>query len=265
MQTLAIPLPSQVICELVGVPPALRADVLRLSRLMAAFVADLHAQVEVARRAQHSAKELHLLLRDVFLRCRACPGDDLISELAPLVRRDSSEEEDLLAQCMILLVTGHETTSGLLANCLLSLLTHRAQWRLLQREPSLVDQAVEETLRYESPAQYVTRVATEDLRLHGQSVQRGQPLVLLLGSANRDTSHFKEPDRFDITRQDNRHLAFGHGVHHCLGAHLARMEARIALATFLRCFPNAQLDREVSWMEHLGLRAPRELFLRVHG
>src|SRR5215469_3529883 len=145
-------------------------------------------------------------------------------------------------------LAGHETTANLIGNGVLALMRHPAELERLRQDPSLVESAVEEMLRYESPVQRVSRITTEDVVVGGHTIPAGSLVPALLGAANRDPDHFAEPDRFDVTRRDNRHLAFGSGIHFCLGAPLARLEGEIVFASLLRRFPNLTLDtRNVAW------------------
>jgi cytochrome P450 len=160
----------------------------------------------------------------------------------------------------MLLFGGHETTTFFLANAVLALLEHPAPAARLRHEPALIDRAVEELLRYNSPTQASFRRAAVDLELHGQHISRGEHVLLLLGSANRDPARFDEPDRLDLGRPDNRHLAFSVGPHFCLGAALARLEGQVALQTLLRRFPTLRLETStIEWKPNVFLRGPRTL------
>lgn len=196
---------------------------------------------------------------------RAEPRDDLISALA--AARDGDDrlsEEELIGMCQLLLIAGHETTVNLLGNGLYLLLSHREQWELLLRHPELLESAVEEMLRYESPVQRATaRFAAVPVEIAGQTVPNGQQVSAVIAAANRDPAHFAEPDRFDITRQPNHHLAFGRGIHFCLGAPLARAEARIAFGQLLAGFPTLELVSDVpQWSGNTFLRGLRALPVR---
>ena len=157
-------------------------------------------------------------------------------------------EEELDANVMLLLAAGHETTTNLIGNGLLALLQHPDQLQKLRDDPAaLVERAVEELLRYNSSIQGTVRLATEDLELGGKQIRAGQFVVLLLGAANRDPAQFSDPDRLDVTRDEDRHLAFGLGIHFCLGAPLAWLEAQIAFAGLLQRFPRLQLAGGAEW------------------
>ena len=153
-------------------------------------------------------------------------------------------EEELLATCVLLLFAGHETTTNLIANGVLALLEHPDQLERLQHDAALLPSAIEELIRYDGPVQATARCATVNLELHGSSIQPGEFLLLVLGAANRDPDQFPNPDRLDVGRRDNRHLGFGHGIHFCLGAPLARLEGQLALGALLQRFPRLRLGDE---------------------
>jgi cytochrome P450 len=196
---------------------------------------------------------------------RGEPKDDLISALLAAHEQDDSlSEQELLATLILLLVAGNETTTNLIGNGMLALLRNRDQLELLRDDASLAESAVEELLRFDSPVQGTGRVATEDIEVGGVTVEQGRVAFLLLGAANRDPAVFAEPDRLDITRKENRHVAFGFGIHFCLGAPLARMEAQVALPALLERFPNIELaDEAPEWNAGLILRGLKKLGVAV--
>jgi len=191
---------------------------------------------------------------------------DLVSALAAVEEQgESLSEADLLSLCMLLLAAGHETTTSLLGNAVLALLRHPDERRRLVGDPSLMRRAVEEVLRYDSPIQATDRVATADCEIGGHAIRKGQLVGLILGAANRDPEQFDAPERFDVGREKNDHLAFGHGTHFCLGASLARAEAQIALAALLQRFPCFDGDPEPAARKRsLVLRGPTVLPLRLY-
>ncbi|NUT39078.1 MAG: cytochrome P450 [Thermoactinospora sp.] len=240
----AFPLPIIVICELLGVAHADRDDFRTWTGdlLQPAMDDDVKARQAVANAS----------LRDYFTRTiaerRADPADDLVSALATA---GELTDQELLSTLVLLLIAGHETTVNLIGNGMLALLRNPGQLALLRERPELMPRAVEEFLRYDAPVERATfRFAVEDLDLAGTHVPKGSFVHVSLGAAARDPEAFPEPDRLDLTREDNRHLSFGHGVHFCLGAPLARLEGRIAFETLLRHRPHIELDvpdEELSW------------------
>jgi len=211
-----------------------------------------------------SLNEFRAYLRDLIVQRRAAPGDDLITGLIQVTGEgDHLSEEEMLGLCMLLLFAGHETTTNLIGNGLLALLRHPDQLALLRQDPTLIGGAVEELLRYDSPVQGTPRIVTEEMTLGETVVQPGQTLLLLYGAANRDPERFPDPDRLDITRRDNKHLAFVHGAHFCLGAALARMEAQIALGTLLGRAPDLRMAcEEVEWRPNALMRGLKALPVR---
>ncbi len=187
--------------------------------------------------------------------------DDLLSALiAAEERGDVLNEQELLATCMLLLAAGNETTTNLIGNGMLALLRNEDQLDKLLGDPSLTESAVEEMLRYDGPVQATARVADADLEIDGHEIKQGQMIFVLLGAANRDPAAFPDPDRFDITRDDNKHVAFGNGLHSCLGAPLARTEARIAFLSLFERFGKPRLaEDDVVWNANFILRGLKRL------
>jgi cytochrome P450 len=240
---LAYPLPVTVIAEMLGVPPE---DWPRFRGWSRALVANLDplsgrdaAQVATALQARQA---LGRYLSGIIDRRRLEPGEDLISGLLAVEETgDVLTQAELVVMANLLLVAGHETTVNLITNGTLALLQHGQQLALLREQPELIQPAVEELLRWDSPVQLTARVAMEELDLAGHRVRRGESVLALLGAANRDPDQFAEPDRVDITRTPNPHLSFGRGIHFCLGAPLARLEAQIAIAGLVARFPRLRL------------------------
>ena len=251
----ALPLPATVIAELLGVPAEDHARFHRWSNRLVSISSGRDML-----RALPAAHSFVGYLRKLVEGRRAAPQDDLITALIRAEEAgDKLSEDELLAMAFLLLVAGHETTVNLIASGTLALLEHPEQAERLRRDPSLVKPAVEELLRYTSPVEMATeRYAREDTEIVGTTIPRGELVLAVLGSANRDEGHFEDPDALDLARDPNRHLAFGRGgVHHCLGAPLARMEGQIALTALLRRFPGVRLA-----MTPETLRWRRGLFLR---
>jgi cytochrome P450 len=254
----AYPLPATVVAELLGVPLAERDAFKERSDAIAEGFNWTETSVRAAHRAQ---LELTDYITRLAAEKRRQPGDDLVSALlATGSGSDKLTEEELVATCVMLLFGGHETTTFFLANAVLALLEHPEQAARLRCEPALIDSAVEELLRYNSPTQASFRRAAVDLEVHSHHISRGEHVLLLLGSANRDPARFEEPDRLDLGRPDNRHLAFSVGPHFCLGAALARLEGQVGLQTLLRRFPTLLLETSsIEWKPNVFLRGPRAL------
>jgi cytochrome P450 len=257
----AFPLPAIVIAEMLGLPPEDREQFKQWSNDVMAFLGTGRSRVDVARRAQQGVYALKDYLRGIFRQRRQLPREDLISALLVVEEEgDRLSEEEMFGMCVFLLVAGHETTLALIGNGMLALLRNPEQKQMLQENPGLIDSAVEEFLRYDSPIQHQTRVAREDFELEGQRILRGDRVLPMLGAANRDPAQFADPDRLDIRRQPNPHLAFGYGIHFCLGAPLARLEGQIAIHTILRRLPRMQLtDGNLRWRVHTSMRHPELL------
>jgi cytochrome P450 PksS len=251
----ALPLPATVIAELLGVPAQDHARFHRWSNRLVSV-----SSKRDMLRAVPAALAFVRYLRKLIERRRGDPRDDLISALIRAEEAgDRLSEDELLAMAFLLLVAGHETTVNLIASGVLALLEHPEHADALRKNPSLAKPAVEELLRYASPVEMATeRYPRGDAEIGGVSIPRGELVLAVLGSANRDERHFEDPDVLDLTRDPNRHLAFGRGgVHHCLGAPLARMEGQIALNALLERFREARLA-----MAPESLRWRRGVFLR---
>lgn len=256
----AFPLPIVVIAEMLGIPAADRD---RFRAWSDAFVTPSLTEAEW-RQAERLLNEFTDYLGEIFAARRKAPRNDLITALIQAEEAgDQLSEEELYSMVVLLIVAGHETTVNLIGNGTLALLRHPDQLALLKADPTLMPNAVEELLRYDGPVERATlRFAAEDLKLGGQPIRRGEALVVVLGSANRDAAQFNQPDTLDVTRDNSRHLAFGYGVHYCVGAPLARLEGRIALTTLLRRLPNLRLAapvEELTWRFNPILRGMNHL------
>src|SRR5215217_5886306 len=254
----ALPLPATVIAELLGVPAEDHAKFHRWSNRLVS-VSSKHDML----RAMPAALAFVRYLSKLIESRRTIPQDDLITALIRAEEAgDKLSEDELLAMAFLLLVAGHETTVNLIASGTLALLEHPEQATALRDDPSLGKPAVEELLRYTSPVEMATeRYPREDAEIRGTRIPRGELVLAAIGSANRDELHFEDPDALDIARDPNRHLAFGRGgVHHCLGAPLARMEGQIAIGAFVRRFPRARLaPGSLRWRRGLFLRGLERL------
>jgi cytochrome P450 len=260
----AYPLPIAVMCELLAIPEEDVAGFRRWSRDLAGVV-DIPADLGVIARGAKAGEWFIDYFHDLIPKRRANPGDDLLSELiAAEDAGDRLSHEELLATCVQLVFAGHETTQNLISNGLLALLQQREEFARLRDDPSLVRTAIEELLRFDSPAQVSARWAKTDVDLDGQVIKPGEPILVFLGSANRDPEQFDAPDTVDVGRTDNKHLSFGGGVHFCLGGPLARLEARIAIPELARRFPDMELlDPDPPRRPTLALRGLASLRVRV--
>ncbi|MGH7790177.1 MAG: cytochrome P450 [Candidatus Binatia bacterium] len=259
----AYPLPVIVIAALLGIPAEDRERFKHWSDTLTALLDPLQAARGLGG-CEQAYTEIGAYLRPIFAERRRAPRDDLISGLVAVEDQGQRlDETELLSLTMLILGAGHETTTNLIANAVVALLRFPDQRRRLQEDPALIGSAVEEFLRYDSPVQATDRVATVDCELGGHPLPRGKTALLLLGAANRDPARFADPDRLDIARTENPHLAFGHGPHFCLGAALARLEAQLAIGTLLRRFPDLQGDAQPKdWKRSVVLRGPTALALR---
>lgn len=261
----AYPLPASVIMDLLGVP---RADLERVklwSDDIALFIGTAQVAGNKYLRAESGAKAMSDYFRSLVEARTAEPRDDMISHLV-LARddRDALTTDEIIGTCILLLFAGHETTTNLIGNGFLYSMRHREQWERLVADPSLAGSAIEEYLRYDGPSGALARVAAADLEMGGKTIRAGQRLFAFMNSANRDPEAFADPDRFDIGREPNVHLTFGHGIHFCLGAPLARLEAQIAAARLAERLPDVRLSGgDPEWHDSLILRGVKRLPLQL--
>ncbi|HEV8564343.1 MAG TPA: cytochrome P450 [Actinomycetota bacterium] len=259
LSSIAEPLPVTVIAEMLGVPETDH----RLLRPWSADICkmyELNPSEEAARDAVRASVEFSDYLRDLSRERRAHPGEDLISGLAHAV--DEGErltEDELIGTCVLLLNAGHEATVNVTVNGWWALFRNPDQLESLRRDPSMVVTAVEELMRYDTPLQMFERWVLEPVKLHGVEIPQGAELGLLFGSANHDPSLFRDPDRMDLARDPNPHLAFGAGVHFCLGAPLARIELQTSFTALLDRFPRLQPVEEPRWKPNYIIRGLESL------
>lgn len=262
MSELAAPLPVTVIAELLGFPASDYAKIKKWSDEMAEALG-LNPTLAQQARAQQAREEMRKYFEGIVDYLRTTPGDNLLSALlAPEV--EVLNPDELFANSVLLLAAGHETTTNLIGNGTFALLTHPEQLEDLHRNPEIIDSAVEELLRFDPPVQWTSRVAGEAIEMRGQQLQRGDIVLASVGSANRDPAVFRDPDKLDLRRKDNKHLAFGTGIHFCLGAALARMEGAIVIGTLVRRFPKMKLlTKKPRWRKGITFRGVNALELSL--
>jgi cytochrome P450 len=262
----AFPLPIQVICELLGIPSSDQASFRRWSNTMVTggLGQDPSRMVEL----REVLEELAAYITALLAAKRRDPGDDLLSALLD-VREDGERltEDELISMVFLMLIAGHETTVNLIANGTYLILTHPDQRDRLVAEPELMPAAIEEFLRFEPPVQTSTyRITAEPVEYAGVTIPAGEPVLISLLSANRDDTVFTDAQRLDVARRDANHLTFGHGIHFCLGAALARLEGRIAIGALLSRYPRLSLAVEPSalaWRPGLLIRGLEKLPVRL--
>ncbi|MBO7744703.1 cytochrome P450 [Paenibacillus sp. MWE-103] len=260
IEDFAFPLPITVISRMLGIPDD---DYVLFKRWSSDFIEAANNR-EKLKTAFPSLQAFRLYLEELIDARRKTPGDDLISLLIQAHDdQDRLSGDELVSTIWLLIVAGHETTVNLIGNGLLALLENPDQLRLWRQDPSLTATAVEELLRYYSPVEIATsRWASRDFEWHGKDVRKGDLILVGLGAANRDPAQFDDPGRLDLSRKKNKHIAFGNGIHFCLGAPLARIEGRIALTALLRRLPNLRISPSftgLEWRPGILMRGLREL------
>ena len=268
--TLAHPLPAMLIADIMGVPREDHRVFKKVSGDLLDFMnrpnPNAELTVEFAREADNSLASLRDYLRGIMADRRRHPRNDVISILSQAdFDGDRLTEEELLSNLVLFLIAGHEMTTSLIANGILLFARHPDQLQAIRVQRELVNPAIEEIMRFESPVQRQRRIVAQDLELGGATLRRGQQLEVLLGSANRDHKRWENPDRFDIRRKPVPHIAFGKGIHFCIGAQLARLEAQVVFNDQLNRFSGFEVPtgREPSWMANTNLRKPDALPVRV--
>ena len=260
-----MPLPARVVMGMLGVPETRLHDVKGWSDDIMAFLFSAREITDKYERARSGALAMSGLFRGLIAERRAEPRDDLLSEL--IAARDEGDrlsEDELVATAMLLLFAGHETTTNLLSNGTFALLRHPGERHRLAADPALAGTAIEELLRFDGPINSMSRIVRVGHELGGRRLAEGDRVFVMINAANRDERQFLEPDRLDLGRLPNRHLTFGQGIHFCLGAQLARLEARIALPALLARFPGLALaDRPPEWHDSLIARGMKAFPVRL--
>jgi pimeloyl-[acyl-carrier protein] synthase len=253
---LAAPLPAIVTAEMLGLPTSDHEQLKGWSQDFAEMLGNFQHNPDRIARSMQAVEGMTAYFRSAIRELRNRPRDGLIHSLMTAqIDGDRLTEEEVVANTIVTMVGGQETTTNLIGNGLLTLLRHPNELDRLRSDPALMPSAVEELLRYESPSQHTARLAPNDVEMGGKLIRRRQAVIAVMGAANRDPERFPDPDRLDLTRTDNRHVAFGWAAHFCFGAPLARLEGQIALDTILRRLPNLRLDPSpLVWRHNLGLR-----------
>jgi cytochrome P450 len=261
----AYALPVRVICDMLGMPTELHQRCVTLSNDIAVWLGSPRRGPETARPAQQAVRELERYFVAIIRERRGAQKDDLLGVLvSAAANADILPEEDLIAQCVMLLIGGHETTRNLIGNGLYTLLSHPEAYHEVRDDPSVWPSALEELLRYESPVQVTGRILKAGLELDGIHVPAGGSIMFMIGAAHRDPRQYQDPDRVDVRRPRNRHLAFGGDAHVCVGSTLARLEGRLSMASIMRRFPDLRLvDEQPDWGPNFAFRGLRTLRVRT--
>jgi hypothetical protein len=262
MTDIANPMPSMVTAELLGVPLEDHEQLKDWSQTFAEMLGNFQHNPGRSARVLAAVEEMTAYFRSAVRKQASSPTEGLVHALATAeVGGDRLDEEEVIANIIVTMVGGLETTTNLIGNGILTLLKQPAALEQLRSQPDLVPSAVEELLRYESPSQHTARLAPADVMLGGQLIKERQAVIAVMGAANRDPARFPDPDRLDLARVDNRHVAFAWAAHFCFGAPLARLEGHIAFETLLRRLPDLRLDESavaaaggIAWRPNLGLR-----------
>jgi len=257
IEDFASPAPAIVTAELLGVPARDHVQLKTWSQDFAEMLGNFQHNPDRFSRVLRSVENLCSYFQNEMREQRTSPRDGLIRAMMEAeVDGASLTEEEIVANLIVTMVGGQETTTNLIGNGLLTLLRHPEEMERLRTDSSLIPSAVEELLRYESPSQHTARLAPADVELGNRQIRKRQAVIAVMGAGNRDPERFEDPDRLDLARKDNRHLAFGWAAHFCFGAALARLEGQIAFETLLRRLPNLKLDTKapLQWRHNLGLR-----------
>ena len=263
VEVLAFPLPVIVIAEMIGVPTE---DLEQFKEWSNAIVLSLEParSDEQVRRFRRASEELYEYFEGIIAQRREAPKDDLISALlAAEEEGDKLSHKELLATLELLLVAGNETTRNLIGNGMLALLRNPHEMERLRADPALLDTAIDELLRYDSPVQLDGRYLLEDVEIGGKQLRAGSQVVAAVGAANHDPAAFSNPEKLDIGRKEKSHVSFGRGIHFCLGAPLALLEARIAFAAILKRFSTIRLSAEPEYRPQVVLRGVEALWVEV--
>ncbi|MCY3707582.1 MAG: cytochrome P450 [Caldilineaceae bacterium] len=261
----AYPLPVIVIAEMLGIPAQDRDRFNVWSNDIALAVEPVLTNAEIAR-VKRASDEIVAYFEEIIARRRDRPEEDMLSALlAAEEEGDKLTHDELIGTLMLLLVAGNETTRSLIGNGMLALLKNPAQLQRLRERPELLDSAIDELLRYDSPVQFIIRVVMEETEFKGRRLRAGQKMMILVGAANRDPAVFTAPNELDIGRREKSHISFGRGIHYCLGSPLALLEARAAFAGLLERFSSIRLLSDPEYRNQIVLRGVEDLWVEVEG
>jgi cytochrome P450 len=265
VEDFAYQLPVRIIGRIMGLPEDDLDRVGEWSKDIALTLFHYYGVKDRHQKTERAVREFSDYVRDIVRERRAEPREDLITYLLEAeTDGETLTEDEVVATAVLLLFAGHETTTKLIANGTLELVRHPEQMELLREDPSMAPKAVEEIIRYHGPSKVITRGVVEDFELRDTRIEAGKRLLLSLAAANRDPRQFDDPETFDITRSTPSHLGFGHGIHSCIGAPLARLETRVAFPALVQAFPEMELaTEEIEWTHSPLVRGPEELRLKV--
>lgn len=259
---IANPLPSTTLCTMLGMPTADRVLLRRWADDITVYAQNMIFDVELHNRADIAAHAFVDYAEALIAERRARPADDLLTELIEAEEQgDRLSREELLSIMLAFVMAGNDTTTGALANAVVALDSEPGLRTELAHDPSVTRTAIEELLRFEGPVQSAPRTAGKNLELRGVPIAAGDILLVVLGAGNRDPRHFPDPERLDFRRENLPGLSFGHGIHYCLGAALARLQMQSVLPHLYRRLPDARIDGDVTWRQLILLRSPQELYL----
>jgi cytochrome P450 len=265
IEEFAYQLPVRIIGRIMGLPEEDLDRVGEWSEKIALTLFHYYGVEDRHQKTERAVREFADYLHGIVEERKAAPRDDLLTYLIEAeTDGETLTDDEVVATAVLLLFAGHETTTKLIANGTLELVRHPEQMRLLREDPSMAPKAVEEIIRYHGPSKVVTRGVVEDFELRDTRIEAGQRVLMSLAAANRDPRQFDDPETFDITRSTPSHLGFGHGIHSCIGAPLARLETRVAFPALVQAFPDMELaTEEIEWTHSPLVRGPEELRLKV--
>ena len=264
----ALQVPAFVIMDMLGVPRDMLDDVKEWSDDLAVFISGARRADDKYERAARGCQQMSGYFKELIAERRANPQPGFLQDLIEATDEgDQLSDDELVATAILVLFAGHETTTNLIGNAVLTLLRHPDQIARFRADPDLTENAIEEVMRFDGPTNALVRVVAHDHELGGKTLREGERVFVMVTSANRDPEQFPDPDRFDITRTPNRHLTFGNGIHVCLGAKLAREEGRIAVRGFIDRFPGLALaeDDQPAWIDAMVPRGTTRLPVDLHG